>query len=96
MVSAARREIYEESGIEDLRLVKELGGYKRYKIGLNGGEDKSELKTIHMFLFKTRSEKLSPRDEHNPEARWVEKSEVANLLTHPKDREFFRKVVNEL
>jgi hypothetical protein len=31
-------------------------------------------------------------DPENPEARWVEKAKVAELLTHEKDKEFFRGV----
>jgi 8-oxo-dGTP diphosphatase len=95
-LTAAKREIYEEAGIEDLEFIKELGSYQRYKIGKNGGEDKSELKTIIMFLFKTKEEHLSPIDPHNPEARWVEKEKVADLLTHPRDQEFFLRVKNKV
>ena len=91
-LAAARREIYEESGITDLELVRELGTYERHKIGVNGGEDGSELKSITMFLFCTRETALRPVDPDNPEARWVEKSKVAGLLTHDKDKEFFRGV----
>jgi 8-oxo-dGTP pyrophosphatase MutT (NUDIX family) len=86
---AAKREIYEESGIRDLDLIRELGSYERYKIGLDGGEERSELKVITMFLFRTREKVLKPVDPDNPEARWVEKSKVALLLTHEKDKEFF-------
>ena len=32
-LAAARREIYEESGIRDLEFVRELGTYERYRIG---------------------------------------------------------------
>lgn len=88
-LAAAKREIYEESGIYELQFVRELGTYRRYKIGANGGEDASELKTITMFLFRTTQDDLQPTDPDNPEARWVPKSEVAALLTHPKDKEFF-------
>ena len=88
-LTAAKREIYEESGVRELQLVRELGTYRRYKIGANGGEDPSELKTITMFLFRTNQSHLQPTDPHNPEARWVPKSQVAALLTHPKDKEFF-------
>jgi 8-oxo-dGTP pyrophosphatase MutT (NUDIX family) len=88
-LAAAKREIYEEAGVTELSLVRELGSYQRYKIGIDGGEDESELKTIHMFLFRTAQDKLSPVDPDNPEARWVEKERVAELLTHPKDKEFF-------
>jgi 8-oxo-dGTP pyrophosphatase MutT (NUDIX family) len=89
---AAKREIYEESGIRDLELIRELGSYQRYKIGLNGGEERSERKMITMFLFRTREKVLKPVDPDNPEARWVEKSKVPLLLTHEKDKEFFRGV----
>ena len=89
-LTAARREIFEESGVKELELIKNLGSYKRYMIGKGGtGEDKTELKEIHMFLFRTSQFDLKPTDPKNPEARWVKKEEVAKILTHPKDREFF-------
>jgi len=91
-IVAAVREIYEESGVKDLEFVRDLGKYERFKIGLDGKDDHSELKTIHMFLFRTKQMELKPIDKDNPEARWVKKQEVSKLLTHPKDREFFRKV----
>jgi len=96
-LTSAKREIYEESGIPiaKLELIKELGSYERYKISLDGGDDLSEQKTITMFLFKTDQEKLKPIDPENPEARWVEKDKVADILTHRKDKEFFLKVIEQ-
>jgi 8-oxo-dGTP pyrophosphatase MutT (NUDIX family) len=88
-LSAARREIYEESGVTQLSLVKELGSYQRHRLGVNGLEDESELKVIHMFLFTTNQNELSPVDPQNPEARWVAKERVVEMLTHRKDKEFF-------
>jgi ADP-ribose pyrophosphatase YjhB (NUDIX family) len=93
---AAKREIYEESGIRELEFVRELGMYQRHKIGVDGGDDPSELKVITMFLFRTGETSLRPVDAENPEARWVEKSKVAGLLTHEKDKEFFRGVEGAL
>ena len=93
---AAKREIYEESGIRELQFVRELGTYERHKIGVDGGDDFSELKVITMFLFRTRETVLRPVDAENPEARWVEKTKVAGLLTHEKDKEFFRSVETTL
>jgi 8-oxo-dGTP pyrophosphatase MutT (NUDIX family) len=95
-LEAAIREIYEESGIKNLDLIKELESYERYRIGMDGGEDRSETKTIYMFLFTTEEEKLEPLDPGNPEARWVEKEKVAELLTHKKDKEFFLKIINDI
>lgn len=88
-LTAAKREIYEETGILDLTLVRELGSYRRFRIGQDGSEDEAELKTIFMFLFKTAESALSPIDGDIPEAKWVDGNDVAGLLTHPKDKEFF-------
>ena len=95
-LEAAKREIAEESGISQLTLVRELGFYERYRIGKNGGEDRSELKKMFFFLFRTEENKLKPADPHNPEARWVDKEKVAALLTHEKDKEFFNQIKKEL
>jgi len=91
-LAAAVREIYEESGIRKLKLIRELGTYQRYRIGLDGAETRTERKVITMFLFRTTQQALKPLDPENPEARWVEKAKVARLLTHKKDKDFFRSV----
>ena len=90
-ITAAVREIKEESGVGNLTLLKELGFYERYKIGANGGDDHSELKKIHMMLFKTTDMDLHPTDPHNPMAVWGHPDEVEKVLTHRKDKEFFIK-----
>ena len=95
-MTAARREIAEESGIRELVFIKELGTYERSKIGLKGESDPSEFKRITIFLFTTTQTELKPTDPQNPEARWVKPSEVAALLTHPKDKEFFLSVLDQL
>jgi 8-oxo-dGTP diphosphatase len=95
-LDAARREIYEESGVTQLEYEGECGTYARYKIGADGGEDASELKTIRMFLFRTKQSALFPVDGDNPEARWVDKQQVTSFLTHPKDRQFFASVLERL
>jgi len=95
-LTAAKREIYEESGVSELELIKKLGKYKRYRIGLKERDDKSELKEIVIFLFKTNQEILKPIDPDNPEAKWVEKDKVAELLTHMKDKDFFLDILDEL
>lgn len=94
--AAARREIMEEAGVNQLDLIRELGSYQRYKIALDGGDDLTEMKTIFMFLFSTTQEELVPQDPQNPEARWVPKAQVAALLTHPKDKEFFQRISDQI
>ena len=95
-LTAAKREIFEESGIGDLTLVRDLGFYERSRIGLDRAEDLSELKKIHMFLFRTNETVLNPMDPANPEARWVAKEKVAELLTHKKDKLFFESIWKSL
>ena len=91
-LEAAKREIYEESGITKLEYIKDLGLYKRFKIGLDGKDDQKELKTIQLFLFKTKQLELKPIDPMNPEARWGSVDEVYNLLTHQIDKDYFLSV----
>ena len=95
-LTAARREIQEESGVSELELIRGLGSYSRHRLGRDGREETSELKTIHMFLFKTRETELKPLDPHNPVALWVEKGRVASLLTHPKDAAFFEGISDSI
>lgn len=93
-LDAAIREIEEETGLREISLVRPLGSYGRYK-GSDSGrdeEDKSEYKTIHMFLFAARETALAPKDEGNPEAFWVPLDGVERRLTYEKDRAFFRSV----
>jgi 8-oxo-dGTP pyrophosphatase MutT (NUDIX family) len=96
ILEAAKREITEETGLTELTLVKKLGTYKRFRGMAGGGDDTSEMKTIHMFLFTTNQTALAPQDPQNPEARWAPLSEVAEMLTHPKDRDFFKLFMGEL
>lgn len=95
-LATAQREIYEESGVVDLQYIRPLGVYDRYRIGLHGGEDQTERKTLHIFLFLTTQMDLAPVDPHNPEARWVSRHEVADLLSHPRDQEFFKGIIDQL
>jgi ADP-ribose pyrophosphatase YjhB (NUDIX family) len=96
VLAAARREIYEESGLKDLIFIKLLGSYERKRIGKHGGEDGAELKQLTFFLFKATAEKLQPVDPDNPEARWVNPDQVNTMLTHPKDQEFFSQILPQL
>ncbi|MCK9446321.1 NUDIX domain-containing protein [bacterium] len=90
-LEAAFREVYEESGAKDLEFIKPLGTYERYSMD-NG----TELKIRTFFLFKTLKQKLNPIDEKNPEAIWIYKDKVSETLTHPKDKEFFSRVLTKI
>lgn len=96
LVTAATREIVEETGVEDARLRGFLGAYDRSAIRPDGSIDDSRTKTIHMFLFTCPTRELIPRDPENPSALWVELSEAESLLTHPADRSFLTRAREEI
>jgi ADP-ribose pyrophosphatase YjhB (NUDIX family) len=95
-LQAAIREIMEESGVSDLHFLRILGAYGRYKIAQNTGEDKGEWKVLIFFLFDTKQNELNPRDPDNPHARWVHPDQVESLLTHPKDKAFYKSIRAQL
>jgi 8-oxo-dGTP pyrophosphatase MutT (NUDIX family) len=90
-LSAAVREIHEETGLHEIALLKDLGSYERM-----GGMGMKESKQIHMYLFSTKEEVLAPIDPSNPEARWVSAGEVAQTLTNEIDRNFFVSIIPHL
>jgi ADP-ribose pyrophosphatase YjhB (NUDIX family) len=95
-LEAARREIYEESGVKELELMKKLGTYERPRIRRAGQDAPEEIKRITLFLFRTRQTRLKPLDPKHPEALWVPQDRVAQLLTHPKDKEFYLNALQEI
>ena len=87
----ARREIYEETGIKDLTLIKKLGDYIR------GSKKKPGIKKqIIFFHFTTNQIELKPIDDDNPEAKWIPIDEVVHLLDYEKDKKFFLKIKDSL
>jgi len=91
LLEAAKREIFEETGIGSLKFIKELGSYKR-----GTKRDINVIKKINILLFTTQQNELSPRDEINPVAKWINIDEVANLLSYEEDKSFFLKVKDQL
>lgn len=92
----AVREIMEESGIRTLTFVKLLKSYSRYSMTNKGTENTDKVKRITMYLFTTPEMELLPIDPRIPEARWVPKEKVAQILTNYKDQDFFKSVIPEL
>lgn len=97
LLKTAIREIEEESGLRKLSELGSLGNYQRHPYSL-GTEDKTERKTIHLFLFKT-NESLPLQNRENNKTSWFPLHEVVNKLTHPKDKQFiinnFSKIQNK-
>ena len=74
--------------------IKDLGSFGRYRIGLDGSDDKTEYKNIIIYLFFSNQKSLQPIDKNNPEARWVNTEDAYNMLTHKADKVFFKKTLS--
>lgn len=88
VLTAAVREIQEETGLTELEYVTELGTYQRHPHNF-GREDTTVLKHITMFLFRTCQEPPATNDEGN-EARWMTLDQALETLTLSQDRDFLR------
>lgn len=89
---AARREIYEETGITNLEYLDDLGSYHRHPILPNGDTDTSTMKEIHMFLFAApRDAVLAPSFEIS-KAKWVPFAQVIDEIGNKKDAVWFTTV----
>ncbi len=98
LLAAAKREIFEETGITDLEYIEEIGAYARYSLDKSGKvEDTSRpprLRTI--FLFKTKTAVIRGDGTEITDARFVTIDEAVALLTHPADKEFLLSVRERL
>ena len=94
---AARREIAEEAGITELTLLSELGSYERYSIAKDGVGEQTALglRPRTLFLFSTHATP-KPDNVETTDVRWVTTDEALELLTHPKDKEFFESVRDKI
>jgi len=94
---ATRREILEETGIEEKDLAQVDDFEEKYE---RPDTDKAHvLQRISMFLFKTGKMEVMPMPDFEDEiieARWVAKDRVAELLTAPKDKEFFLNILGKI
>lgn len=86
---AALREIYEETGLASVQLLKHLGTIARESTKSDGY---TELKTIHFYLAYALNTGSShaPTDERFIEVGWFAPEEALQLLPYESDRAFVR------
>lgn len=94
--AAARREIHEETGLDDLELLDDLGVYTRPHIQKDGSHNVLEQKEIHMFLFATDSGATLLPTMEIESAEWVPYREVAERIGNDQDRVWFSSVFDRV
>lgn len=86
---AARREILEETGLDGLEFIDDLGSYTRPRILPDGTYCTEELKDIHMYLFAAQPHaELAPTMEIE-ESVWLPLPRIGTELQDAKDRAWF-------
>lgn len=94
---AARREIFEETGIKDLELVEDIGFYERYPFGVDKDTSVSYPMEIHIFIFTTEyTGEMNPLDKGVKETGWFTYEEVVSKLSDHVDRGFFESKKEEI
>jgi 8-oxo-dGTP pyrophosphatase MutT (NUDIX family) len=84
----ALREIYEETGLENVQLITHLGTILRERLKSNGDVEE---KTIHLFLAYApgNSHSQAPSDPRFVEVSWFSPQEALKLLPYESERAFF-------
>ncbi len=80
----ALREMREEAGLENVKIIKKIGSLERETVERNGDR---ALKTIHMFLMTTDTFDHKPSEE---EYGWFEFDEAISKMAFKEDAEFLR------
>lgn len=93
---AARREIEEETGLSGLELVDDLGTYMRHPWLPDGTKDRTELKTIHMFLFAAPDGAVLEPVLEAEFARWVPLQYVQTESGNEDERAWFARVFDRI
>jgi len=82
-MSAAVREIKEETGIRSLYPIRSLGQYYR-------PTRKGKKRMVFMYLFQVDNQKLQPLDRNNPRAGFFPFNKAINKLDNPSDSSFLK------
>ncbi len=87
----AIREIEEETGLKNLKLIKKLQTYIR------SSHDKGKpiIRGIHYYLFNINKQKVIPKAEVS-KCEWISINKAEDKLTYGEDKEFFNKVKKEI
>ncbi|MEK7079665.1 MAG: NUDIX domain-containing protein [Patescibacteria group bacterium] len=83
---AARREIMEEAGLDNLELLDDLGEYERPRLAQDGTEAHDEMKVIKMFLFAAVPHATLNPSHEMQDAKWVSFRELADAIASVRDR----------
>ena len=93
-LEAAKREIFEETGLKNIEYIKELGYFNELLLKTRINKYKFKRNTI--FLFKTTETELQSQDPANPEARWYSLQDCLKIVKNNQLLQFINKIKHDL
>ncbi len=87
-LEAAKREVYEETGLESLVLVRELGILERPGHSSAQSKHHDVVKRIHLYLFETDQDNLRPVLSDAISAEWIQAENLKDTLSWSEEFQF--------
>ncbi len=87
---AAIREVKEETGIKNIKVLNKLGIVTRPGVEMDGAK---VIKDIHLYLMNTKDELHSKSDE---DWGWFDIDEAIDNMSFPQEKEFLNKIRSKL
>lgn len=92
LLETATREIYEETGVAEIRPITKLGKMVLDFVKDYDGSNEKIKKKVYMFLFVASDLKLGEADH---EAKWMTKEEVFENLEYENAIKLFKKAIKK-
>lgn len=91
ILDAAKREVYEETGIKQVDVIKKLPTYQR-----ENSYKPDEFITINMYIFETDVDDIKQVEYDIAEVKWCSIDEVENVLSIEADVQYYLKVKKDV
>ncbi len=92
-LQTARRELLEETGIEDVLIITSPVFEERYRISRKGSWRE---KTVRYWIGYVRDPNVHPQESEVRDYRWATVAETRALITYPQTQKLFEEVVQHL
>lgn len=92
----ATREVLEEGGLTEVRLVKKLGVIERPGYTAENFNTPSVIKQIHMFLFQADNDVLCPEVTDVEVAQWMTVDNALEVLSWKEEKDFLEQKRHEV
>ena len=90
-LETAKREIIEETNLQNLKLVCELPVYERAT-----RQKKNKIKVMHMFLFMSQDQETQSNTGDITNIKWVPVDEVTKYFSYQEEVDFFNSIKDKL